>query len=209
MKASNYLIILLALILFSCNKTELTPTEFFAWQHDESNGLHKIQRIGDLEFDIKFMPSEYLVYMELKDQKNVSKKYRDSIQKYYENNLTFLLTIGPAEDVKDKFDITSVGVANYEEFAERAQILNFELKSMIDLKSGSKSWNPVICEMENVYGMTFHRKFNIVFAPKEKLNEFKTLNNFRISFDDEIFNSGRTTFSFDNTILQKTPKIKN
>lgn len=194
-------------LLVSCKKDKVSVEEYYEWQEEEANGIHKTKRVGDLEFDLKYLSPDYLTYLELKNETSVDQEVKDSIKELYSNNLTFLLTIGPAEDAKDKFDITSVGVSDYDEYSERMKLLNFELQEMLELHAGNKSWKPVLVEMENSYGLTFHRKFNIVFTPETAIDELTKLEKFRITFNDEVFNSGTSSFGFLKTALEKTPAI--
>lgn len=191
----------------SCSSDVLTVEEYYAWQEEEANGVHKTKSVGDLQFDLKLLAPEYLTYLELKNDKNMDQRTKDSIAGLYKPNLSFVLTIGPVEDAKNKFDITSVGVADYDEYSERMKTLNFGLAEMLELRAGDKSWKPALVEMENIYGMAFHRKFNIVFTPEERLDELTSLEKFRVTFQDDIFNTGTTSFGFLKSAIDKTPAI--
>ncbi len=211
MKGSKLFIhsfLVMILLVSSCGKQELTVSEFYTWHEDEGNGYHHVKRVGDLEFDIKYLPAEYLAYQELQEEGQWTEQQMDSIMQFYENNLAFLLTIGPADDAKEMFDITKVGVLNYEEFDERARNLNFGMKEHLTLAANGREWKAVLCEMENVYGLSYHRTFNIVFSPAEDLNELKELKKFKFTIDDEIFNSGKNSFAFNMENLVPVPKIK-
>jgi len=202
----RYTIILLFFSL-ACSKSEVSLQDYYEWQEDESNGVHKTKTVGEIAFDMKLLSPDYLTYLELKGEKGaVTPQLKDSIMKFYENNLTFVLTIGPAEE--SHFDITSVGIKNYEEYAERMKQLNFGLTELLELRAGGKKWKPVIVEMENIYGLEFHRKFNIVFSPEEKADELVKLDKFTVMFDDEIFGTGTSSFGFLKSSLDKTPAIK-
>ncbi len=200
-----YTIILLFLSL-ACSKSEVSLKDYYEWQEDESNGVHKTKTVGEIAFDMKLLSPDYLTYLELKGEGTVTPQLKDSIMKFYENNLTFVLTIGPAEE--SHFDITSVGIKNYEEYAERMKQLNFEMAELLELRSDGKKWKPAIVEMENIYGLEFHRKFNIVFSPEEKTDELVKLDKFTVMFDDEIFDTGTSSFGFLKSSLEKTPAIK-
>lgn len=204
------IVFLLALVvmtvLSSCDKGEISADDFYAWHDNEENGYHRITRLGDLQLDLKYLPLELLLFNEENGQVMLASE-KDSLKGLYMNNMNFVLTIGPAEDAKDKFDITKVGVANYDEFAERALQLNFEMRDHITLRSGNRTWKAALCEMENVYGLSFHRTFNIVFTPTEKLEELRNLEEFTLTVDDEIFGSGRTSFRFDRNQLAQVPTI--
>lgn len=197
---------MLLFLSFACSKSEVSLQDYYEWQEDEANGVHKTKTVGEIAFDMKLLSPGYLTYLELKGEGTATPQLKDSIMKFYENNLTFVLTIGPAEG--SNFDITSVGIKDYEEYAERMKQLNFEMTELLELRSDGEKWKPVIVEMENIYGLEFHRKFNIVFSPEEKTDELVKLNKFTVMFDDEIFGTGTSSFGFLKSSLEKTPAIK-
>lgn len=199
---------ILLVVCSSCSSKESAIQEYLALLHDEDNGYNKSIEVGDLQLEMKLIPAEYMAYMESKgDGKFGSQSKMDSLIKTYENNLHFILTMGPTEETKDKFDVTTIGVANYDEFDERAKTLNFQMKERLTLSNGERKWTAVICEMENVYSLSFHRTFNIVFTPQKSISELKNLKSFRLTYDDEIFGVGKNTFAFNELKQKELPVI--
>src|SRR5690606_22139378 len=90
---------------------------------DKDNGLVKEKSIGGIQLKVKYLPNDYLVYNDIKQNKQITKGLVNSVKLTYANSITFMMVLGP--DKNESFDITRVGIANYEEFAQRIEEMNF------------------------------------------------------------------------------------
>ena len=121
--------VFLLIFFYSCGNTIKDESDYFLYLEDRDNGIAKSKEILDVEIKVKYLPSEYLCYQDMRKEQ-FSTELKDSIMEYYRYNISFLVSIGPSENSESEFDITKVGVANYSEFSQRAEILNFQMKKL-------------------------------------------------------------------------------
>ncbi len=206
---SHYILLLLLSVVFlavSCTQKPVSYEEYIKWMSNPDNGMVKTHAANGLEVKVKILPKEYQVYQELKNDNNSSPTKRDSLLKYYSKSLTFLMTIGPDESKKNAGDVMMNGVSNYEEFAQKAMTMNFDMGQYITLKTDAGDFKPVLANMENVYGLSKSRNIILVFAPaEEKDTAFLHSSQFDLVYEDELFKVGINHFVFKTEEIEKRP----
>ena len=108
-----------------------------------------------------------------------------------DNSWYVLFRLQPDESLGKTFDVTKVGVGSKEEYDQRMQQLNFELKELVYLEEEKRRVHPVLYTMENTYGMHNWRDFLFVFPKKEDASSIKLV------FNDEIYNTGINKFNLN------------
>ena len=201
------LAILVALLTNSCNQGFQSATDMFQWINDPDNGLVKTKTINGIEIELKFLPPEFLTYREVKRLNNYSEEYVDSLLNYYRNSYSFLLKIGPDEKNQDQ-DIMLKGVTSIEEFNIRAQKLNFEIGEYVSLTADNIEYEPVLSNMENVYGMHSHRNIYLVFSPNDNNMSLLEAKKLDIRFNDELFETGISHFVYIKKNINNIPEVK-
>ncbi len=197
--------IVLVCILLSCNNSLNNPSDYFKYLEAKENGICKTKRHNAVEIKTKLIPAEYLCFKD--SNGNLNQAIEDSLMEFYKYNISFLVTIGPNKNSDVEFDLTSVGISNMEEYKERSELLNFQLKSFFKLVVNNIEYEPVFCEMENVYGLTLDRKFNLVFSPVKDKDEFLVAKNYTLVYNDELLKTGISKFKFKRQDLEDIPKI--
>jgi hypothetical protein len=194
----------ICLLLFSCTKNQLTPAAFLKYINDPENGLSKERKIEALNIKLKYLPPGYLAYKEYKDIGVKGQQQLDSIQKLYANSLTFVMELSP-EDQKAQ-DVMLQDIQSEEEFKERVNTMNFNMKEFLELEIEGKTLSPTIANLENIYGLKNSRKIIIVFPVEiEKIKKGKNL---KFTYVDEIYATGVNNFEFLSDDLVNVPSIK-
>lgn len=194
----------------SCFQQEKELSDYLTWLNNESNGLVKKKYINGLIFTAKYLPPDYLVYQELKDDTLYTDSHKDSLLDMYAHNMTFLLTVQPDERDKesDIADVMYLGVKNMNDYQERVMLLNFEIKEYLHLEAKNASYSPVLTNLENTYSLGSGRNITCVFSPLKDKNEFSKTDTLDLVWDDEIFESGRNHFVFVNQDFSSLPRLK-
>lgn len=193
-----------------CSNNPGNKTEYIKWLNTEENNLVKTKYINGLEISVKYMPPEYLAYLETKNQSSCNEKCRDSILATYKDAMTFLMSIGPDERKEINNDIMFKNIGNYEEYKERVMTMNFEMDEFITLFAGNKEYKPILTNMENTYGLTKHRNIILVFADDEKMkteNGLKESGEFDLVYEDELFELGINHFVFNKKDINNIPSF--
>jgi len=74
--------IFLLTFLYSCGNTIKDESDYFLYLEDRDNGIAKSKEILDVEIKVKYLPSEYLCYQEMRSEP-FSTELKDSIMEYY------------------------------------------------------------------------------------------------------------------------------
>lgn len=201
--------VFLLFILGSCTQQTVSYQEYMQWMGNPENGMLKKHSANGLELTVKFLPAEYLAYQELKNEKKVTQAQYDSLLKVYSKSLTFLMSIGPDESKKNpKGDIMMTGISDYEEFAQKAMAMNFDMGQYVSLKTDIGDFKPVLSNMENVYGLAKNRNILFVFAPSElKDTTFLHSRQFDFVYEDQLFKVGINHFVFKKEDIDKRPML--
>ena len=203
----NYYTGVLVLLLFvSCGQNEINSYEdYLLWLNDEGNGMLMKKEAGGITIKLKQLPSNYLAYQDLINNKNIKKELADSVIKSYDKSLTFLLTIG-VDGVSKQGDIMYQGVKDYEAYKRQLMELNFGIENNILLTIAGETYRPVLSHLENVYGLTDSRNITLVFIPASKEDAlFYTTNEIQFTYDDELFDTGINHFTFSREDINNTP----
>ena len=201
-----YISAFLLAMLSGCAKDSISdPAEYFQYLEDSDNGISKIRNTNGIEIKAKYMPSEYLCYQDMKLNKE-KMSIKDSIMEYYKYNAAFLVTVGPEEDI-EAFSVTKYGIQDMNEFNERANLLNFHMSQYFTLDVNGQTLEPIFCEMENVYELSYNRKFNVVFAPTNKKDQIIESSNMTLTFKDELYNTGTNKFNYKRADINDIPEI--
>jgi hypothetical protein len=212
-KVNNFflksLFYILILSLFSCGKKTIKdPQEFMKWINNPENGLVKSKSTIGVKIDLKYLPPSYLAYQEMKDGKNKSAETRDSLISYYSQSITFLMIIGPDEkEKKNTGDIMYRDITKFDDYKDRAHIMNFEISEYVNLETEKGKYKPVIANLENIYGLVNERKIMFVFPRVNSTEDLTNSKELDFVFTDEIYNTGINHFVFTQEQIKKVPNF--
>jgi len=183
--------------------------EYYQWLNDKNNQLFVAKSIKGIKLSVKYLPPEYLTYNELKE--NPSRQYTiDSLLTIYQKNRTFLLTFAPEDNKaqEPQPDVMYDNITNNEEYLKRFQDLTFNMGQYIQLKTDSNTYTPVLHTFENTYGLSPYRSIYLVFGEKGiKNDDLLSSNKLELVFDDLIFSTGISYFSFKKNKIDHIPHI--
>jgi len=117
-----------------------------------------------------------------------------------------MMVIGPDKD--ESFDITRVGVSDYQEFAQRLEEMNFNMKQYIQLKVADKIYWPELAQMESTYGLEQSRKMLFVFKAVDESGNRILTEDAQFVYTDELFNTGINKFKFKIADVEALPEFK-
>lgn len=179
---------------------------YLRWLNNPQNGLVRSKTVNGFSLTVKYLPPDYLACRELADGKEYSAAYKDSIRSIYNQGMSFLLRIAPDEESHSS-DIMFWNARNYQEYKERFLNLNFTISEYIALKTDRGKYNPVLSNLENVYGLTPGRNLQFVFVDEQHPNGLKEAAFFDFIFTDEIFDTGINHFVFSREDINNIPKL--
>ncbi len=197
MKTKNkYILIFLVVLLTACTSSIDSIQEYMKYLANTENGLVQTKNISGVKFTVKYLPIEYLAYRSKETKKTTA----------YDHTVCFMFTIGP--DSTQNFDITKLGVENYAGFAERMEVMNFQMNESISMKIGKSEYKPSFSQLENNYGLKNQRTLMVVFNVNSNIsNEFMKNNDIQFIYNDDLFNTGISKFKFLKDQLEELPEF--
>ncbi|MEM6342945.1 MAG: hypothetical protein AAF927_03660 [Bacteroidota bacterium] len=132
--------------------------------------------------------------------------HQDKNQVPYLKNIFFQLTISPRSG-HAKGDVAYSDIDNYAEYKARIQQLNFGMEQYLTLKTDQGAYAPVLSVMDNTYGLTDYRKFQLIFSPPDNCVDFYDSSQWELIFRDEIFESGTHSFVFEREDWEKANRM--
>ncbi len=173
---------------------------------NEDNGLVKHKTTDGIRIRVKYLPIDYLVYNNIKNEEPaLDKKGVDSVKKSYKNSLTFVLTLGPEEG--KHFDITRVGVSNYEEFAQRIEEMSFHMHEYISLTINDLKYKPQLAQLESINTVEPSKNIIVVFDALDDNEESILTDDFTFTYIDELFYTGINNFKFNKSDVLALPTL--
>lgn len=197
------------LLLGSCvNRQINSEKDYYQWINEESHHLFVTKSINGVKLTVKYLSPEYLAYKEYNGT-GAGSKAKDSLLLLYNRNRTFLLSFNAdGKSEGQSGDIMYKDITNTEEFNNRLLELTFNIGQFIRLKTDSNIYLPVLFTFENSYGISPGRSIYLVFAPDGKETD-DLLSSARVDivFDDQVFMTGISHFSFKKDDLDNIPHI--
>lgn len=192
---------------WSCQPKSITDAPaYFKYLADKSHGLAKEKTIAGITFKVKYLPADYMAYNVVKETSGLSQTKKDSIKKTYDNSITFILNIGPAEN--ESFDIMKLGINNYAEFAGRVEQMAFEAQDWMSIRSNGMEVKPVIARLENINSLEKSRTFIVVFNSEKNTEKDLRNTDMCFTYNDELFNTGTNKFIFKASDIKALPEFK-
>lgn len=184
--------------MISCSTPEYLPKEELQqFIQDESNGLSKSVKAGDVTMKLNYRPNDFLVWQEVSDEEDTT-EIRKSFNRY-NDYIYFVLQLSAGE--KDALYGTS---ANQMDFNDRLQTLSFRMNQYVNLTTSELDTIPVAdAYYTRMFGLSKSNDILFVFN-KEKLDQDQW-----ISFNSKNFGfkTGRKSFRFDYNKIKKAPKL--
>lgn len=190
---------------YSCTgRKEYTKKEYSRWINDPTHGLIAERQVNDLKLTVKYLPPEYLASRE---SQGLSQSAKDSLTKIYSESKTFLLTIGPSGKEEKKGDLMFRNISNYQQYKERSYAMNFEMEDYVSLSAENEIYRPVLFTLENTYGLEEGRSVYLVFNDEKKGEKLNTAKELDIVFNDELFETGLSHFTFSKKDIDRLPHL--
>lgn len=203
--------ILLCLLLLvcgsACQKRTVPLQDYVAWLHDPDHGTVQSKRVGGLQISVKYVPPEYSVYRQIREDPALALQ-RDSLIAEQQKSMTFLLSLAPDSTIGARGNITMRGISSYQEFAERVMLFNFHMDEYLRLGVGSKRYEPVLTSLDNTYGLNKSTLFTVVYPSPKNSKVSDRQEDITFTWNDMIFSTGIHHFVFRKEDLENIPTLQ-
>ncbi len=198
-KVVSHIFLAVLLLSITACKRHLNGPNYIKYITDEKNGLNKMVQIGDWEFEMLYKPSDYIMYMESKGDKQYDWNTRSK-------NLTGTVWFNISFKRKSA-DVSPLkyNVSSLEEYNMRLNyFLNYAPKD-IALLYGKDTIKPMSYLFETNYNLTPQETMVVGFdlpgrpeAPQKDM---------QLVYYDQVFKNGfiKATYSIES--IDKAPRL--
>ena len=189
----------IGLMIMSCNRPSLSPSDYVKYVSDEANGLVKTKNIGEVNIKVQYKPVSYIIANEMRTN-DISKADFEKRKKELEAMQYYNLTL----DIADARNILNYNVSNQSHQQERIHYLSFGMQQDIRLMENGKELPCVLYHFERTYDISKERTFLIAFNQDESTKDAtKTF-----ILDSSVLGIGTIKIQFDGKNIQQLPKMK-
>lgn len=175
-----------------------SPLDYLSWI-ESSEGLHASKKIDKIDFQLLYMPKEYLVIRDHKDSlENFDEKKLLVASKNYEGLQYFKLRIS-IDDFHD--EIVKYNIRSDFEYEDRVKYYSFGMQRSLKLIDGKDTLPCVLFNYERTFNLTPNSNFQIAFPASENKSS-KTL-----VFEDVYLGTGKVMLTIPEEKIKSTPKI--
>lgn len=193
----NVYLCFLILVIWGCRPEFLNERDLNAYIQDTSNGLKQSREVGGIGLSVAYRPTDFLVYQELGQKKDESK--RALLEKKYKDHVYFILDLTAGDR-----DILYGASANQADFSGKLQTLSFNMAAYTQLVTSKQDTIPVADYIYNRnFGISKSSTMLFVFN-KEKIEGSET---FAFQLEEFGFNTGLQHFEFATKDLFTIPKL--
>lgn len=196
--AKNIIIILSFILVWSCGKSEILPSELIHWVDDKENGLVQRQEFEHYFFEAKYKPLDYVISMEGRTDHLSETKYA-TLKRDLEGLQYVDMTIGP---LSGSGDALSSGIESNDEYFERLDYFVTYANQDIFMVQGQDTLYPKLYHFERNYGLAPKNTLLLGFAQGEENKDRY------VYIDDKILGVGRVKFLFEDKHIKNTPILK-
>lgn len=192
---NSLLIVILLLVVSSCNKSFDTVEETFTYIQNEDNGYAKTKKINGIDINLTYKPSDLIAGQEFSNN-HYSEAKKDSLKKVYNKYLYFVLSLS-----KNNKEIFSSFPQSREQLNSIQNTLTFEMNKKVSLVNSNKDTIPLIdFNSPRTYGMAKSTNVLFVFERNELV---ENSDEFYFNLQDIGLETGDVKFKFDETIKKQ------
>lgn len=152
------------------------------------------QKLSDIfEYTLQFNTVDQIIKVSCTEE-NYNADNVLSNSKYHYVLLSFM--ISPNSD-RTLGDLIYSRLHTYKDYQQRVQNLNFNFHSYWEIRTPTDTVPALAAQMDNTYGLTDYRKFQILFAPQDTSIDLYQAPYWEVIFRDEVFETGVHTFRFE------------
>lgn len=192
-----YSIILGAVVLSSCSRSELSPREYVSYVENPANGLLVNTSVNGVKYTLQYQPTDYLVMLELKSFSIPSETFQTQYNRFKGiEHYVFHIDIKEWDSMAAKSkDTASIrkGMTEY---------LDFKIQKDLKLVEGNDTIPCGIAEYESSMGMYPYYSFVLGFNTQNNGCDREFI------FSNKMIGTGNIKLTIKNKSIKNIPKLK-
>lgn len=173
--------------------------EFVDWCADEDHKLTKTKDISEMRYNLSYLPSEAMAFLELRTKEYDLAGFQKIKEKYSEMtyfNFKIKVINGSGELLKHQLSSPS-------QYEARVKYMSFQMEKDIYLVQGNDTIPPGLFHFERIFEVAPYATIMFAFDNKK----FNKDDGFTIVYHDRLFQKGLVKFNYKNRQLINLPNI--
>ncbi|RUT71312.1 hypothetical protein D0817_05400 [Flavobacterium cupreum] len=196
---NNYLLLILILLISSCNKKFDTQEEMNIYISEEDNGYHYKKTVADVDFVLQYRPTDLLVKQELGDNTDPAKV--EKFRKHYSQYLYFNLSMS-----KNNQELLNGVAQDKAKFGQMVNELAFGMEEKLHVYTPTKDTLALADFIyPRMYGMSNSTSIMIVYPRDSKYMKQEYLN---FVIEDLGLDTGDIKFKLNTKALTNEPQLR-
>lgn len=197
-KGINYILIIVMTSCYSCTRS-MNSNNYISYIKNEENGLNKVVKVADWEFDMQYKPYDYILFAEGKGNKTFDKISRlQNLKGTAWFNISFKRA--KADKSPLRYDITS-----WDEYNKRLNYYLSEASGDIELIYDKDTLKPMSYLFETNYNLTPQETIVVGFdLPGRPDRPGKDM---QLVFYDRVFGNGIIKTMYTAKVLNNIPDL--
>ena len=181
-------------VLGGCSSNHTSDqAEYLMWLNDPDHGLIQMRTVNGLRIAVKYLPPELRAYQELRVAG--SPEDRAKVLERCGKSVAVLLSIAPDSSQMRGQTIDPQATI------QQGQMLQADIQEHLTVRAGGTTYRPVVTALDNDAGMGGKISITAVYADDVEHGPLLGAGHYDIAFDDEIFGTGITHFTFDRKAI--------
>jgi hypothetical protein len=198
MKVGSYILFSSFLLLITSCEGGLRPIEYKKAIEEDKN-LIKVREIGTWTFDLKYVPTDYLILKNANGQ--IIDRQWLSKQQIEKGNLQYFEMRISSNDGKS--DALAAEVSSKEDYFDRINYLSFEIQRDVNGQVNGREIPCVLSHFDRTYGLGKDIVLALAFPV-----DLVSADDFTIQFNATKFNSGLLKFHYDTKDIKGITPLK-
>lgn len=200
---SNLYILFILVLFTGCKNihSSLQKDEYLEFIKLKSNELNKQREIGDVYFNVSYVPSELMLINQLEDSAN-----NINIQDVLNEKRKYAYFKVKIGCVNKSQDILRKDVKSEEEYFQRIEYYSFKFQNDLKLIVAQDTFPCILSQFDRTYGLTPTIDIACMFEKKNSIEN--ECSDFNFEFYDNYFNCGIVKFVFDGNEICNLPNLK-
>lgn len=180
-------------------KEKATAQEFVAWCSNEENHLAKSKVISELNYQLSYLPSESMAFLELRTEEYDYEKFKKTAANYKEMTyFNFKIELSGGSGELLKYQLNSP-----QQYESRVKYISFQMEKDLCLVQGQDTLYPGLYHFERAFEVVPY--LTVMFAFDNK--KFDKEKEFTIVYNDKLFEKGLIKFNYQNRQLIDMPNV--
>ncbi len=192
-----FISLILSCFLFLGCKHSVNEDQLIQYIADTDNGLVKTSNIGNIKTEIKYRPTDQMVWQELRNNEKISDSLLEAKRKLYNKYYYFIMNISEGEK-----DFLHGGSNSFGQFSDNLTKLSFRMQEFTWMKADNDTIYLADFQFPRLYGMIGTTQVLLAFERPEK--EVEKL---EIVLDDFGIGVGKQNFKFETNSMKEIPAL--